>query len=127
MKIITKKIGSGRYAYLAAREGGRVVHKYLGRTDDPRVISIASYKNKTAKVPESLRVLFWDTSLNNLNIKGNARYIIERVLEFGDMEALWWLQMVYPARDIVDVLNLSRTLDDKSRNFWLIWFGAPDA
>jgi len=127
MNVVTKRIGKGEYAYLVVREGKKVVHKYLGPFDDPKVIKIISDKKETAVVPERFRPLFWDTTLSKIHIKRNARYIIERVLEFGNMNAIEWLQKVYPLQTIIDVLNLSRIITEKSRHFWLIWFGVTDA
>ena len=126
MALITKKIGKNKYAYLVVREGTKVVHKYLGSVDKPEVSKIISDHKEVSSVPERFRSLFWDTKLDNINIKRNYRYIIERVLEFGDMSALQWMQRVYPSRDIVNVLKICRAISAKSRNFWMIWFGASD-
>jgi len=127
MNVVKKRIGKGEYAYLVVREGKKVVHKYIGLFNDPKVIKIISDKKETAVVPERFRPLFWDTNLSKIHIKRNARYIIERILEFGNMNAIEWLQKVYPLQTIVDVLNLSRIITEKSRHFWLIWFGVTDA
>lgn len=116
-----------KYAYLASREGRKVVHRYLGPADNPRVKKIISDRNEARRIPEGLRTLFWDTRIENIHIKNNARYIIERVLEMGDLDALRWLQRVYPVRTIIDVIETSRVLTGKSRNFWRIWFEAEDA
>ena len=52
----------------------------------------------------------------------NARYVIERVLELGGLDALQWLQRNYPTRRIVETLEISRKITTKFRNFWTIWF-----
>ncbi len=122
MSIAIKEIGKGKYAYLVTREGQRVVHKYLGPIDSPKVFKFMRESQETKKVPEHFRSLFWDTSLANINIKKNARYIIERVLELGDMEALNWMQKVYTVQAILEVLTVSRVISEKSKNFWEIWF-----
>ena len=127
MSVITKAIGKRKYSYLVLREGERVVHKYLGSPDNPLVAKIASLKKETSVIPERFGSLFWDTSLSNIHIKRNARYIIERILEFGDADALEWMQRVYPVQIIIQVLYLSRAVSEKSRNFWSIWFGVEDA
>ncbi len=126
MNLITKKIGNGEYAYLVFREGKKIVHKYLGSVNNPQVIKLTTGKKDVSIIPERLQYLFWDTSLNKIHIKQNARYIIERVLEFGDMYALEWLQRVYSTRTIIDVIFLSRNITEKSRNFWMLWFGITD-
>ncbi len=123
MSVITKKIGKNKYAYFAVREGKRVIHKYLGSINDPRIARIIAYKKETTTIPERFHSLFWDTDPGKIHIKKNARYIIERVLEFGDMDAIEWLHKVYSVYTIIDVLYLSKTITEKTRNFWLIWFG----
>ena len=127
MAIITKKIGKREYAYLVSREGKRVVHRYLGATRDPKVERLAAIRGETASVPARFRTLFWDTSLDNVNLKSHGRYVMEKVLEFGDLDAFEWLRDVYPGRQIKETLLLSRTLSEKSRNFWTTWFGDDDA
>ncbi|MCL4475100.1 MAG: hypothetical protein M1508_02580 [Nitrospirae bacterium] len=127
MNVVVKKVGRGEYAYLVVREGRKVVHKYLGSIDNPRVSKMMRDKKETSAIPEQFRSLFWDTSLGNIHIKRNARYIIERVLEFGDIDAVNWLQRVYPVQTIIAVLQVSRGITEKSRNFWMVWFGVSDA
>src|SRR3990170_3080453 len=48
----------------------------------------------------------------------NARYVIERILELGGLDALQWLQRNYPTRRIVETLEISRKITPKSRNFF---------
>jgi hypothetical protein len=122
MAIITKKIGNKSYAYLSVRQGRKVLHKYIGPTESPATQKrICAYGDMNA-VPERFRSLFWDTRLENINVKRNAAYIIERVLDMGSLDALEWVQRVYPVHKIIDVLTSSRALGEKSRNFWSLWF-----
>jgi hypothetical protein len=127
MAVITKKIKSRSYSYLVNREGQKVVHRYLGPSDDPTVERIMLNQKETSAVPERFRVLFWDTNLENIHVRKNARYIIERMLEYGNVDALNWLQRVFTVHSILNVLFTSRGLSEKSRIFWEIWFGVDDA
>ncbi|MBI4680724.1 MAG: hypothetical protein HY753_05855 [Nitrospirae bacterium] len=127
MGIVKKKIGRNEYAYLVVREGQKLVYRYIGTTKAFHVAKIISDKKDSVSIPDRLGPLFWDTSLDKIHIRRNARYIIERVLEFGDMYALKWIQKVYPVQTISDVLNLSRVISEKSREFWMIWFGVKNA
>lgn len=127
MGIITKTIGKRKYSYLAMREGKKVVHKYLGPSDDPKISHMASMEKETSYIPARFHSLFWDANLKNIHTKRNAQYIIERILEFGDIDALEWLQRAYPAQRIIHVLHVSRAVSEKSRNFWTLWFGVEDA
>jgi hypothetical protein len=125
--IITKRIKNRSYAYLVNREGKKVVHKYLGPANDPSVEKMILNQKETTAVPEHFRTLFWDTDLKNIHMKRNARYIIERILEFGSLDALNWLQRVYTVQNIIDVLSTGRGMSQRSRIFWKLWFGVEDA
>lgn len=127
MSVIIKKIRNREYVYLVIREGKRVVHKYIGPVGSPQSMQRLQEKSETSAVPRRFRSLFWDTSIEKIHISRNARYIIERVLELGDMDEVQWLQRVYPGRKIIDVLHLSREVSAKSRNFWMLWFGVESA
>jgi len=124
VSIVTKKIGRRQYAYLAVREGKKVVHKYLGPVDSSAVEKKIADLREVNIVPDCFRILFWDTDLGNISLKRNARYVIERILEFGSFEAVNWLQKVYTTRTILDAMHESAVISEKSRNFWDMWFGA---
>jgi len=127
MNIVRKKIRGHEYVYLSSREGLRVVHKYLGRSDSPSVARIIAEKILTSGVPEDLSSLFWDTNRRQIHLRRHARYVIERVLELGRLDAVSWLQRVYPVQTIIDVLTVSKVITAKSRNFWKLWFGVKNA
>ena len=127
MNIVRKKIRGHEYAYLSSREGSRVVHKYLGRTDSQAVARIIAEKTEVSGVPDDLSSLFWDTNRRQIHLKRHARYVIERVLELGWLDAVSWLQRVYPVQTIIDVLTISKVITVKSGNFWKLWFGVKDA
>jgi hypothetical protein len=127
MSVITKKIGKGEYAYLAIREGKRVVHRYLGPVGSPKVKQRMAEQAELNMLPKRFHSLFWDTDPGNIHLKEHAAYIIERLLEYGDLDAIAWMQRVYTVQTIIDTLAASRAISEKSKNFWLIWFGADHA
>jgi hypothetical protein len=127
MGIITKKIGNKSYAYLSRREGNKVIQKYLGPTDNTDVKKMIFARSEAGSIPERFRMLFWDTRLEKIHLKKNARYIIERILELGNLDAIYWLQMAYSAQNIIETLNTSRAVSKRSRIFWKLWFGVEDA
>jgi hypothetical protein len=122
MAVITKKVGSKVYAYISEREGKKVVHKYLGPADDPAVEKTISAYRRSYTVPDVFRYLFWDARLEDIHMRRNARYIIERILDMGNLDGVNWLQRIYPVQKIIEVLTSSRSLSQKSRNFWRLWF-----
>lgn len=69
--------------------------------------------------PLAKKSLFWDTNINNIDISKNKRYIIERILRFGDLTDYSWLKNIYSSKDIEKVITRDRSeLDKKSLNFW---------
>lgn len=66
--------------------------------------------------------LFWDVDPKTINPKKHARYIIERILDFGDDREVRWLAKYYSSRLIKDTIRKSRVLDPKSKSLWaLVW------
>lgn len=118
MSIVIK---NDKYAYLAYRSGKRVAHKYLGLVSNPDVAQKIEELKRERDVPEEFYYLFWDTNPKSIDLKKNARYIIERVLEIGSLNALQWVQRLYPTRLIIETLEVSRKITPKSKNFWTIW------
>jgi hypothetical protein len=62
--------------------------------------------------------LFWDTDSSRLDLQQNKEYIIERVLELGDENAVSWLVSCYHRSEIKKVLAASRRISRKSANYW---------
>ena len=75
------------------------------------------------KGKNSLRSLFWDTDVASLDLQQNKQYIIERVLELGDDEAVNWLFSAYPRGEIKKVLAGSKRISRKSSNYWSLVLG----
>jgi hypothetical protein len=66
--------------------------------------------------------LFWDVNPKNIDPKKHAQYIIERVLDFGDLDEMRWLAGYYPKKFIKDTMRDSRVVGDKSKNLWSLVF-----
>lgn len=63
--------------------------------------------------------LFWDVDPKDIDVKKNARYIIERVLEFGEPNEVRWVFKTYSPRKIKQVLSLPRVqVNEKSKALW---------
>lgn len=72
-----------------------------------------------------LKPIFWDVDLHESDVKKHAFYIIERVLEFGDLEQINWIMRRFSTNDIIKVLKTSRRLSLKSANFWANYYNVP--
>ena len=62
--------------------------------------------------------LFWDVDPNTVNPKKHARYIIERVLDFGTDKETRWLWDTYSKSLVRDVVKNSRVLHGPTRALW---------
>jgi succinate dehydrogenase flavin-adding protein (antitoxin of CptAB toxin-antitoxin module) len=69
---------------------------------------------------ENLQSFFWETDLSKINIERNKQYIIERILELGDRDAVQWLFSKFSLAEVKTTLETSRRISKKSKNFWLI-------
>ncbi len=73
---------------------------------------------KSLKPPNFLNTFLWDTDVTKLDIYKNKKYIIERILEYGDIPEAKWLFSTYEKEDIIDVLKKSKRISEKSGNFF---------
>jgi hypothetical protein len=65
------------------------------------------------------RSLFWDVNPQTIDEKKHARYIIERILDFGTGKEIHWLFQKYSRSEINNILKLKRsTILPKSRALW---------
>lgn len=74
---------------------------------------------KTAVSAPRRASLFWDTDPKKIDFQKNARYVIERVLEYGEDKEVTWLWHTYPRSVLRKVVLTSRGLHPKTRALWL--------
>lgn len=70
--------------------------------------------------PLTKKHLFWDVDLKTLDPKKHKKFIIERILNFGDIEDFKWALNFYGQNELKQV-NFKR-LEKKSANFWRFYF-----
>lgn len=67
--------------------------------------------------------LFWDVNLKELDKKDHQDFIIQRILERGNVEDLRWASAFYGEDSLKEIfLKKNDKLDLKSRNFWSFYF-----
>lgn len=64
--------------------------------------------------------LFWDAKQENIDFKKNARYVIERVMDFGRDDEVRWLWNFYDKPLMRDVVAKSRSLRPKTKALWTL-------
>lgn len=72
-----------------------------------------------------LKKYFWDTDFDKLDARAHKTYIIERLMEFGDEEAVRFLKENYSEEELRETLKASRGLSRRSASFWAHLFDVP--
>ena len=81
------------------------------------------------KVPSSFQGHLWSANVASLDTEKHKGYIIEQLLEYGNLEEWRWLLKTYKGNEIVPVLRQSRCISPRSKSFWAVFFhiDLPDA
>lgn len=66
------------------------------------------------------QALFWDTNPRKIDVKKNAQYIIERVLDLGRDSEVRWLWKTYDKRLLKKTVNNPRCLHPQTKALWSI-------
>ncbi|MFA4845583.1 MAG: hypothetical protein WC654_03425 [Patescibacteria group bacterium] len=62
--------------------------------------------------------LFWDVDPKTIDPKKHARYVIERIFDFGTDKEVRWLWRTYPRALLHGVAKTSRGLHADTRALW---------
>ncbi|MBI2343907.1 MAG: hypothetical protein HYV02_06220 [Deltaproteobacteria bacterium] len=73
-------------------------------------------------LPRGLQRFFWDVRFDTIDPVQHQRYVIERLLDRGDVPAVRWLLGYYSPASMITVLKQTRVLSRKSATFWALYF-----
>ncbi|RDV82330.1 DUF6922 domain-containing protein [Ammonifex thiophilus] len=79
-----------------------------------------------APVPERFRTIFWDVRPGDLDVREHKKFIIERVLEFGDEDAYRWMFATYTDEEIVEVAKASRRISPRTATMLANFYKVPE-
>jgi hypothetical protein len=74
-------------------------------------------------VPNEFSHYFWDASIDSISIVTHTRYIIERLLNEGDVRSLRWVIQRFGMDAIKQVVCEARGLNRLTARFWQRYFG----
>lgn len=77
------------------------------------------------KLPQFIHKYFWEVNPKNVDVDMQSHYIIERILEYGDMEDIKWIWKAYPKKAIIEAVKTSRAISKKTANYWAVILGIP--
>lgn len=61
--------------------------------------------------------LFWDTNPSEIDMEANAPYIVQRVLEYGQMDDWYLIRNYYGLDRIKEIATQLRSLDPKALSY----------
>lgn len=76
-------------------------------------------------LPKFLKKYFWDVEFKELDFERDKEFVIKRLLEYGDPNALAWLLKKVKKETIKNILFKKRGFSLKSANFWAVFFSLP--
>jgi len=76
-------------------------------------------------LPDFLFPLFWDYPSESIDAEMHAFVVLERVLEYGSLEAVRWVLATYGPERLKDFLRRRgvRVLSRKTLSFWTLLLG----
>ncbi len=75
-------------------------------------------------LPAFLAPLFWDVDLAFIQ-PGHEVFVIERILNYGDIPAMRWMWDNFTDDVITSVIRGSSRLTRKAATFWALIYGIP--
>lgn len=69
-------------------------------------------------LPQALHKFFWEYDPRSLHPNNNYYQIIERILDYGDIEANRWMVRTYSSDQISEVVRNSRQLSGRTAALW---------
>ena len=71
------------------------------------------------------KTLFWDVNFEDLDYEKDVDFIIERVLNYGDIKDYQEIKAVYGTRRVKEIAKKVNYINKKNINFWSIIFNIP--
>lgn len=76
-------------------------------------------------LPVHLRKYFWEVEFEKIDLERNRAYVLQRILEYGDEEAVVWMWEQFKKAEIREALGHFRGLCRKSANYWATVLDVP--
>jgi len=112
------------YRYLKSgrlRPCARILGQWLFSTEE-----IQSFQS--GRVPRFLNSLFWDARPADLSVRHHRDFILARLLESGNREAVAWVFRTYPKAQVRAFLRDrgSEVLSPRTKHFWRMLLGMAE-
>ncbi len=76
-------------------------------------------------LPRTLYPFFWDVDAESVNPSKSSKYVINRLLDKGNLEAARWVLKHFPKSLIVDTFKTRRDFSFDTATFWAHYLDFP--
>lgn len=80
-----------------------------------------------APLPKTLYRYFWDVNPQEITSHDNSVFVIERLLEMGNVQAVEWMNKQFSRNQIEKTLKASHRISPKAANFWALMYNVPES
>lgn len=83
-------------------------------------------KKLPTEIPPTLHRFFWDVRAETVNPSVHPYYVINRLLDKGNMESARWILRNFPKETIIETLRRIRDFSPWNGRFWARYFNVPE-
>ncbi len=76
-------------------------------------------------LPDFAHPFFWDVNKFKIDTVKDYYFVIERLLEYADDDAIRWLKTYYSDKQLQEVIRSSRRISKKTALLWQNYFEIP--
>ena len=80
---------------------------------------------KSASLPKFLSHYFWDIETAGFNPQKRPQYVIQRLLEMGNDQAVRWVRKNFTEEQIKETIRKRRGFSPKTVQFWASFLNIP--
>lgn len=77
------------------------------------------------KIPKYLHQYFWDVNVEKLDPKKKPYFVINRLLDKGDIKAARWVRRNFSEEQIKETFYKIRDFNEKVGRFWSLFLKIP--
>ena len=76
-------------------------------------------------IPKQFQTFFWDVDAGKLDPSQHPLYVINRLLDKGNLTAARWVRRNFPENLIIETIKTRRDFSQKTVNFWSEYYHIP--
>ncbi len=77
------------------------------------------------RLPQEFQRYFWDINSAKLNPAEHPKYVINRLMNIGNVPAIRWMRRSFPEELIRETVKTARDFSSKTAMFWAHFYHIP--